>query len=329
MQFSALKFPLVHSEQPCALCGSHDAFVIGAKDRDGQPLRTVISEKSGLVWTDPRPASREIDAFYSQLYRLSYKGAGAWRPKAKHIYRCGRGARARHELWKDFLAPCRDTLDIGASAGEMVYLLKKLGKNARGIEPNESYVQWARKELSVDIEAATWKNAVFPEASFDAITSFHVFEHLEDPLGAMRRVAHWLRVGGVAIIEVPNVAGTCDNPLRRFHFAHLYNFNEATMQMLGRKAGLEVATSVVTPDTAALTVVFRKSEIPAPEPAGEIPGNCARIMSVLMDYTFCRHLFAPRTWRRFARKHFRSVHEKIAEKRHGAGRALLDAAIDS
>lgn len=63
-------------------------------------------------WNDPRPTTREIAAYYAQLYRLSYKGA--WQPKAKHVYRAGRVARDRYDRLAGFLARSHRILDVGA-----------------------------------------------------------------------------------------------------------------------------------------------------------------------------------------------------------------------
>ena len=43
----------------------------------------------------------------------------------------------------------------------------------------------------------------FPDESFDTVLAVEVFEHLEDPLGAVRECARVLRPGGYLILTVP------------------------------------------------------------------------------------------------------------------------------
>jgi SAM-dependent methyltransferase len=45
----------------------------------------------------------------------------------------------------------------------------------------------------------------FPEASFDVIVCWYVFEHLPHPERAMARFAHAIRPGGLIILALPNV----------------------------------------------------------------------------------------------------------------------------
>jgi hypothetical protein len=48
--------------------------------------------------------------------------------------------------------------------------------------------------------------AEIPAASLDAVTLWHVLEHLERPGAALRRIAGWLEPGGGLLLGVPNLA---------------------------------------------------------------------------------------------------------------------------
>src|ERR1051325_5782406 len=215
---------------PCNLCGARQVGEVSLRDRDGNPLRTVICQCCGLVWTDPRPAEEEVKKFYAHDYRLQYKGA--WQPKFKHVHRGGKVSLDRLRWLRRFLRPADAILDVGAGGGELVYLLRGLGYDARGLEPNEGYARYAREELKLPIEMGFFKELELGGQTFDVVTLFHVLEHLEDPAGTVARLRDCLRPGGHLFIEVPNVEAKCQAPSRRFHLAHLYNFNAATLPML-------------------------------------------------------------------------------------------------
>jgi hypothetical protein len=79
------------------------------------------------------------------------------------------------------------------------------------------------------VQRATIDEAAIPEGSLDAITLWHVLEHVEQPGSGLARIAAWLRPGGALLVGVPNLAGlqaqiggACwyhlDVPRHRTHF---------------------------------------------------------------------------------------------------------------
>src|SRR6187549_942034 len=66
--------PVAREETPCNLCGARNEIVVGTRDRDGHPLRTVLCRTCGLVWTNPRPSAADMNAYYETTYRADYKG---------------------------------------------------------------------------------------------------------------------------------------------------------------------------------------------------------------------------------------------------------------
>jgi 2-polyprenyl-3-methyl-5-hydroxy-6-metoxy-1,4-benzoquinol methylase len=270
---------------PCNLCGSADIEEIALQDRQGRYLRTTICRRCGLVWSNPRPTEEEVRRYYSRQYRLDYKGRST--PSLRHIARSGRGALSRYRDMMPFLRPDDVILDVGAGGGELVYMLRQLGYDARGIEPDERYARHARGALGVPVETGFVQDASFPPNGFSVATLYHSLEHVEDPGGILSRLKQWLRPGGLLIVEVPNVEAVCQAPHHRFHFAHFYSFNRQTLEALGRKAGFEPVQTATSEDGGNLTCVFRSAA--APQETVALPGNCARIVGVIRDHRALSH----------------------------------------
>ncbi len=130
-------------------------------------------------------------------------------------------------IYQDALKKNINFLEIGCGSG---YLLEHLYQHGEGryfgIEPIKKESDKAKKKLlslwaedspffkktpglSVEkiIKNAELKKATFPLIKFDYIYSYHVFEHLENPLDMLNKAKSWLTEKGKIIITCPNVEG--------------------------------------------------------------------------------------------------------------------------
>ena len=119
-------------------------------------------------------------------------------------------------------------LDVGAGRGRFVAQAREAGWEAHGIEPSLRGVQGARA-LGVELQQADVEDAGVAPRSLDAVSLWHVLEHLDDPGGTLERIAGWLRPGGVLVVGVPNLGSVqasaggerwyhLDVPRHRTHF---------------------------------------------------------------------------------------------------------------
>jgi SAM-dependent methyltransferase len=101
------------------------------------------------------------------------------------------------------------------------------------------------------VERASIGNAAVPAASLDAVTLWHVLEHLDDPGAALVTIAGWLRPGGALLVGVPNLASWQARlgGERWYHLdvpRHRVHFTAAGVEALLRAGGFEpVRTSHV------------------------------------------------------------------------------------
>jgi SAM-dependent methyltransferase len=239
------------------------------------------------VWSNPRPGEDDVRRYYSREYRLDYKGQAT--PSLRHTARSGRGALNRCRDMAPFLRRGDRVLDAGAGGGEVVYVLRKLGFDAMGLEPDEHYAKHARETLGVPVETGFVQDRSFPPARFDVITMYHALEHVEDPVGILKTLRGWLPEGGRLIVEVPNVEATCIHPRHRFHFAHFYSFNQATLEATGRTAGFEPLGTSTSADGGNLITVFQASQGGDTVAQGFSPvslaGNYDRIVRIVHGHT--------------------------------------------
>ena len=318
--------------RPCELCGALQGVELSSSGRGGASFRTVVCPECGLVFSDPFP--HDVREFYEKSYRLDYKGA--YIPKLKHVLRAGLVALDRHRRLGAYFRPGARLLDIGSGGGEFIYLMRRLGLAAKGVEPNLGYAEYSRESLGLDVSVGFIQDAAFPPASFDVMTIWHVLEHTEAPGAVLRSLAPMLSEGGSMIVEVPNIKAACQSPGGTFHVAHLYNFSASTLSALMAKSGLAPKASFLSPDGGNLTVIASPAASgqgqgggPAPSDLGyDGPGEAAEVSRLIGGRSALGYLLSPWPWRRAWGRLGRSVRERrlLTAAAGGAGgrRQILD-----
>ncbi len=232
-----------------------------------QELITVSCSGCGLGRVDPLPSERSLEEWYKEKYRQSYKGIE--KPKLKYVLRAARNARERfnwiNENTKELKNSTQNSrcksLDIGASSGEFVFLMKKLGFDAVGIEPHHGYADYAIKEYDLKIlsGALSEKIRLIEDKSTSLVTMFHVLEHLPNPVQSLKEISRILAPGGYLYIEVPN-ATRMTSPHYMFFKAHILYFTKKTLINLLNKSGFSIVCANHE-DSGNLRVVAKFDEV--------------------------------------------------------------------
>ena len=114
---------------------------------------------------------------------------------------------------------------------------------------------------------------------------------------------------------------------RSFIGGHLYHFNLATLEMMGRRGGYTVVSSSVSSDGGNITVIFQKADATPSMPEGGIPGNYERVSSILRRHTAFRHLFTLYPYTRPFRKLASRVEEQRSVRAGRSPQEVLNALI--
>jgi 2-polyprenyl-3-methyl-5-hydroxy-6-metoxy-1,4-benzoquinol methylase len=155
--------------------------------------------------------------------------SGAYRPGAPRLSRALAPVlrafdRRRLAMLAPLISPGARVLDVGAGRGRFVAIARAAGYDAIGIEPS------LRGAQPAFVTPVAIEEAEFGPGAFDAVTAWHVLEHLDDPGAALARSASWLAPRGSLLVGVPNIASWqariggprwfhLDVPRHRVHFS--------------------------------------------------------------------------------------------------------------
>jgi SAM-dependent methyltransferase len=103
------------------------------------------------------------------------------------------------------LRPSTDALEIGTGTGALLRTLVERGCRMQGVEMNEALIAEGQRWYgALPIQKVSGITLPFPDASFDVVLSFDVFEHIPDSDAHLREVRRVLRPGGSYLMQTPN-----------------------------------------------------------------------------------------------------------------------------
>ena len=135
-------------------------------------------------------------------------------------------------------------LDVGSGTGAFAGEMKKNGWSVTGLEPDEDARNVAKQSFGVDLSDIRGFYEL-PNETFDAITLWHVLEHVHDLQGYMAKLQLLLKENGKIFIAVPNYTSKDASVYKEFWAAydvprHLYHFSPQSMKVLIEKHGMKL-----------------------------------------------------------------------------------------
>jgi len=135
-------------------------------------------------------------------------------------------------------------LDFGAGIGAFLNTMKEKGWEVKGIEPDAGARQQSMNLFDLEI-ADDHALTELSDDNFDAITLWHVLEHIHQLHETIDRLKALLRLNGKIFIAVPNYE-SLDASVYKLYWAaydvprHLYHFTPKAMEVLMKEHGLKI-----------------------------------------------------------------------------------------
>lgn len=206
----------------------------------GESFHLEYDEHFHMYITSPKPSKEALPSYYASEDYISHTDGK--RSLFEKMYQVVKGITLsrKQKLLASYLPAKGSLLDIGAGTGDFLEYVSKKGWNVSGVEPSEK----ARK-------LASQKNIHLTEAlpeeetMYDAITMWHVLEHVYDLKEQLAWLKNNLSREGVLFIAVPNFESH-DASLYKSNWAaydvprHLYHFSRKAIQLLFEEQHMKV-----------------------------------------------------------------------------------------
>jgi SAM-dependent methyltransferase len=238
---------LVHYTQ-CPVCGSAEIkIVLSAKDNTVSKETFAIAECSScsLRFTQDVPGASSIAPYYKSEDYISHTNTSKGLINRLYQWVRRRTLRKKRRLVQRITGMGKGyILDLGSGTGAFAGEMLLHGWYVTGLEPDEGARQVAKKEYNVDLQDIG-EFFQLPAASFDAITLWHVLEHVHDLSSYIQQLRSLLKENGKLLIAVPNYT-SLDASIYKENWAaydvprHLYHFSPMSMQVLMEKHGLKI-----------------------------------------------------------------------------------------
>jgi SAM-dependent methyltransferase len=223
----------------CPLCASDQiSFCLQAKDYTVSREMFEIWECSGCSgrFTQDIPTAADIGKYYQASSYISHTDTreGLVNKLYHRVRRITLNTKRKLVQKVTSLKKGR-LLDVGAGTGLFAKTMQEKGWQVTALEPDSGARAVAAK-ASIHLEEPS---VLFdlPAQSFDAITMWHVLEHVHELHSYLDQCRHLLVAGGKLIIAVPNYTSADAHHYETDWAAydvprHLYHFSPASMDLL-------------------------------------------------------------------------------------------------
>ncbi|WP_460622559.1 class I SAM-dependent methyltransferase [Hymenobacter tenuis] len=232
--------------EKCPVCGKTEfsnKLVVEDKSVSKESFAIQQCQACSFQFTNPRPDAAHIGSYYeSDEYVSHNSGAGGMINQA---YKVARFFTMRRKVaLVNKLAPRKGSLlDYGCGTGHFLAAAKSNGWKVAGWEPNARAREEATQRIGQPLPLLDL--AQLPTATYDAITLWHVLEHVHELNDTLQQLIRLLKPDGTLIIAVPNIDSLDAQHYRQDWAAydvprHLYHFSPKTMKQLLKKHKMQV-----------------------------------------------------------------------------------------
>jgi 2-polyprenyl-3-methyl-5-hydroxy-6-metoxy-1,4-benzoquinol methylase len=232
----------------CPVCsGTAITKVLSAKDHtvSGEIFDIFQCDLCTARFTQNIPSENEIGKYYHSADYISHSDTKKGFINTMYHYVRNRTLSSKRKLIKKYTGLEEGSiLDIGPGTGAFLHKMYNTGWNVKGIEPDTSARKKALELYGLDLKSSEELFSQLP-GTFDAITLWHVLEHIHQLRDYIEQLKKLLKPNGRLFIAVPNYKSHDANVYKEYWAGydvprHLYHFSPESMTQLLLRHGLQL-----------------------------------------------------------------------------------------
>jgi 2-polyprenyl-3-methyl-5-hydroxy-6-metoxy-1,4-benzoquinol methylase len=201
----------------------------------------------------------------------------------------------RTRFARPYLQEAKSLLEVGPGEGNFLQWANQSGFACTACEQS-SMLSGQLAAQGYQVIQSEFETASI-DRQFDAIFSFHIIEHVVEPLDHLKHAYALTVAGGHMIVATPN-SGSWQHRLNprmsvNFDMAHIHVFSKQSLKMLAEQAGWQVV-GTATPENVSgwLRFITRQMRQIRKEDASATAGKYASIAKQKEDFKFWLKLFS-------------------------------------
>jgi SAM-dependent methyltransferase len=219
--------------------------------------RMVRCRRCGLVRSDPIAENAVLQGLYADsLLNYEAESANLRRTYGRCLARLERYGAVKGSL-----------LEIGCGHG--FFLEEALAQgygSVRGVEPSRAAVAKCPQRLRPQVVCDLFRAGLFPQAAFDVLCMFQVFDHVPEPAAFLDECLRVLRPGGLLLALNHDIQALPARMLGQrspiIDVEHTFLYSPGTMRRLFARRGFEVLEVRPVWNRCALEYVSRLVPLP-------------------------------------------------------------------
>lgn len=237
----------------CLVCkGEYFEPVVLSKDFcvSQEDFKVVKCNSCGFAFTENAPDAASIGMYYEHADYISHTDTKEG--LMFKVYHWVRSIMLRRKLgYIQKVARVKTLLDIGSGTGYFVNHVQQAGLGCVGFEPDEVARNQAKKNFNIDLSASL-ESVIENSNRFDAISMWHVLEHVHELDAYFEKFRILLEEKGVLAIAVPNYTSYDASFYKKYWAAydlpkHLWHFSPSSLKLLAKNHGFKHIKSYAMP----------------------------------------------------------------------------------